>query len=284
MAYQYVLDFRASSVGGAVVPPKLLSADGRFEVPISALQPPNPPPSFIIHGFNNSRSEGLAATTGFSDLLVSDGLGSEFSLVAVLWPGDNLLSPLSYFVEEKDARNTANQFVRFLVGGLHRKDRPNFVAHSLGSLVALETIRGLHAQDVLAGEVILMAGAVDDDCLARKTRYRKAVESAKRVTVVSSRRDRALHYGFPVGDFVAGLLYGGYTRKALGYRGAEAGEKDEPIPMRVDPCPLRSEFGVDHGDYLPGAEIRNTHRSAAVFVADCLRGEAPCVYRDPRDW
>ncbi len=283
----FALDFRARNVGGPVMPPRLLRRDGTVVPPggegaaLGGGAEGPPPLTLLIHGFANDRAEGSAKLWAFSNAVeaVRPDLGDR--RLMVLWPGDDLLSPLSYSVEEDDARDTAAKLADFLLGLRERTGRPNLVAHSLGCLVALETMRRLRAAGIAAGEVVLMAGAVDCDALARGTRYREAVQAAGQVAVVSSKRDRVLQWAFPVGDFLAGLFTGGYTRTALGRTGA-APWKGDPVPAPVVDVRLLKDWDVGHGDYLAEADgaMGPKHLSSARLVAGCLGGSPP-VYPPP---
>ncbi len=260
----WTLDFRAQSVGGPVARPRLLDDRDAWigGGDLSALPPSTTPITFVVHGFNNDRGDGLAGVRGLADAAIAQvpGLRSD-RMVGVLWPGDAIVGFLSYPTEERDADTTAERFARVL-----RRSRlsppPNFVTHSLGARVVLRALQILVDSDpdrAWAGQIVLMAAALDDDALARDDRYRAAVDCAARVVNVASTADDVLRFTFPAGDWVAGLCGGGYTRAALGY----AGPAPTPRPPdRVWQFQVGS-LGVGHHDYLGGGADPKRRRAAA---------------------
>ncbi len=268
----FVLDFREADVGGAIVGPVLSDARGALLAlgDLRALARPSEHVVVLVHGFNVSRREGRRALLALEARL--EGLVDAIFL-AVLWPGDDRLSPLTYSFEERDADRTARRLAAVLARSLASSTRISLVAHSLGCRVALETMRELRARARGAHEVVLMAGAVDCDALARDDRYRAAVEAASRVHWLASTHDRVLQFAFPMGDAVAALLFGGYTKTALGRRGPRAQGARE-VPRDVSGRQL-DEHRVGHGDYLPSPRPNELQERAARFVAGALRGDAP---------
>jgi len=195
-------------------------------------------------------------------------------VMCLLWPGDDRLSPLTYSLEERDADQTATRLARALAERIRPVEPVNFIGHSLGCRVALETMTRLAGSGVMVEHVLLMAAAVDADALSRSSRYRDAVNRARRVFWLASERDRVLRYAFPVGDLVAAILFGGYTQAALGLVGPRAARKpDSPVPTTVSGRSL-TEFDIDHGDYLPGNQWPpdQKHRGAAHYAAQVLGG------------
>ena len=63
---------------------------------------------FLLHGYNNSRDEGMKALEGFAAAArgARPELGS-MRFVGVLWPGDSRVGFLSYPTEERSADHTA---------------------------------------------------------------------------------------------------------------------------------------------------------------------------------
>lgn len=285
MAEMHLLDFRIQSVGGPVVRPRmyLLAEDGReIEVEPGPALNTHPAWTFLIHGFANDRPEGKAKLSAYAAQVRKEAPELDSGLALVLWPGDNLLSPLTYSVEEEDAQSTADQLSDFILEHLPPSIRPHFIAHSLGSLVALETMKRLHGNGVPAGVCLLLAGAVDCDALARRARFQACVQAASRVQVLSSKKDIVLHWCFPIGDLIAGFLFGGYTRSALGRVGPQASEAREGIPGTVASLPLSNDWKVGHGDYLAAADggMNPKQLSSAHLAAGILTG-GPAIYPAP---
>lgn len=267
-----VLDFRESDVGGAVVGPVVSTASGYLLMPsdIAALARETDHVVVLLHGFNVRRPEGRRTL-----LHLARNLEAAVSAVflAVLWPGDDRLSPLSYSLEERDADLTARRLAGTLFKHVPAAVQISFVAHSLGCRVALETMRHLAERGRGAAEVVLMATAVDCDALARGDRYRAAVDTARRVHWLASTKDRVLQFAYPVGDVIAALIHGGYTRAALGRHGPSAHEAEQ-VPAKVAGVQV-GHRGVGHGDYLP-APAPNPHQQRAMqYSAAALAGRAP---------
>jgi hypothetical protein len=229
--------------------------------------------TFLAHGFNVTREVGRTNLDGFARAAAALEPQLDQRCVGVLWPGDDFLSPLTYSLEESDADRTARELARTITRRMSGVSRPNFVAHSLGCRVVLETMVLLLREGIACGEVVLMAAAVDSDALARSRRYAAAVRAATRVSILSSTADLVLQIAFPAGDFLASLLHGGYTRAALGRVGSHAARNPfEPVPPNVRDRPI-GRFGVGHGDYLPSQNPNSKQRGAARFTARCLEAE-----------
>lgn len=271
-ASAYVLDFREAEVGGAVIGPSLEDARGARLLlrELDARSRESEHVVVLVHGFNVSRARGKRALLSLAARL---GRRVDACFLAVLWPGDDRLSPLTYALEERDADRTAERLARTLASRLPSATRISIVAHSLGCRVALETMRALHLRGRAMEEVVLMAGAVDRDALARRDRYRAATSAARRVHWLASTSDRVLQLAFPMGDAIAALLFGGYTRSALGRRGPTAAGAG-----RVPPCVDGLEVGalrVGHGDYLPDPTPNALQERAAAYVEGALTGGTP---------
>src|SRR5262245_12134874 len=98
----WFLDFRTRDVGGPVAPTPALYQDGVRRGSGLAALPAHPGGvTFVAHGYNNSRSEGLAAIEGFTAAALRQvpALASTM-VVGVLWPGDAIFGFLSYPTEE----------------------------------------------------------------------------------------------------------------------------------------------------------------------------------------
>ena len=140
--------------------------------------------TFIIHGFNVDEQAGVGSLSSLSKKL--DNKGS--TIVFVLWPGDSPIGPLSYpFTEGFQADDTAENLARFIETHIGSATPVNFVAHSLGCRVTLETILNLHKmaegdRDTYpVNQVCLLAAAADDHSLSIPKKYKSAAERAQRV-------------------------------------------------------------------------------------------------------
>jgi hypothetical protein len=272
----WFLDFRTRDVGGPVASTPLLYEDDAWRGSGLSALPPHPGGlALVVHGYNNDRTAGKASIAGFAQAAVQQRPSlSEQLLVGVLWPGDSVLGFLSYPTEEADADGTAAALAATLAAG-PLSAVPSFVAHSLGCRVVLQTL------DTLArirpgrqwvDELILLAAAVDADALARADRYTAAARLPVRLVNVASTADRVLELAFPAGDWLAGIFTGGYTRRALGFRGPSS---EPPLPRRIDGFQV-GPHGVGHGDYLGGGNPKRLR--AAALAGRAILHEAPLHY------
>ena len=87
---KYVLSFRIKNTGGPVVPGRLVveAGLGTYE----SLQVESKI-MLLVHGFNVNLANGKTGLLTLADMLPSAGTDG---IVAVLWPGDHWLGPLSY--------------------------------------------------------------------------------------------------------------------------------------------------------------------------------------------
>lgn len=175
----------------------------------------------LAHGYNNSQAEARDAYAGFTTNLggmYEGGAGIVSDAAARFqWPGDLKLkwaSLISYPFQIGHARDAARRLADYL-GGLQGPNggpmQVDFVAHSLGCRMTLETIRELlptlAGLRVRLGVVCLMAAAVEVEMLAPGYRLwgTLAIPGViQRLLVLHSTGDVVLHYAFPVGQTAAG--------------------------------------------------------------------------------
>src|SRR3712207_611668 len=130
--------------------------------------------------------------------------------------------------------------------------RVHIVAHSMGTLLTLETLRMLRASGGAAamariGSVVLAAPDIDVDLFARSVE--KLGPDAKKITVISSTKDRALAMS---------------SRIAGGVQRAGAADRDrlEALGVRVADA---SDYGsglINHSLFLTNNEVREVVRRA----------------------
>ena len=111
--------------------------------------------------------------------------------------------------------------------------------------------------------------------------FRRGVESAGRLAVLSSDKDNVLKLAYPLGDLVqAFLFWADRAGAALGLRGPEpAGIL--PVPANVQHVPIPSRRKARHGDYLPPSDrsgLNDEQRSALEFVAAVLENRDELAY------
>ncbi|MBV8210519.1 MAG: DUF726 domain-containing protein [Burkholderiaceae bacterium] len=202
------------------------------------------------HGFNVSRQDGIAALSNWSQLM---SLPAGAMLVGVLWPGDSRYLPVVDYPAEGEVAIEAG---RLLAGFLNQNAQAaasiSLVSHSLGGRVVLETASNLD-RDIR--RLVLMAAAVEDDCLTNE--YQEAAVKAQQIYVLASRSDWVLQYAFPAGNLIGEIIMRGhpYFRAALGREGPAL-----PIDLhqRGGAWQIPDGWGYEHGDYLPKEAVAAT--------------------------
>jgi hypothetical protein len=199
------------------------------------------------HGFNVDRAHGISVLSTWSQLFQ---LPASSLFIGVLWPGDSQFLPvLDYPVEGSEAIASGKVLAGFLNQQAAAAASVSFVSHSLGARTMLQTLSGTHQN---ARRLVLMAGAIEDDCLVNE--YQRAAAKAAEIYVLASRSDKVLEFAFPVGNLVGEIVMRGqpYCKTALGRDGPS-----RPIPLRQRggawQIPDAWDFG--HSDYLPGSAI-----------------------------
>jgi hypothetical protein len=205
----------------------------------------------LVHGYNNHYGEAATAYFGFrrrqydADTQIQAG-SLERMLVDMFWPGDGdwgIADPgdfLIYPFAVGRARDISVLLARAFQA-MPQLLRLDFLGHSLGCRVVLETIRelmGLGAQRV--GRVCLMAAAVPVFKVESGGDLADAIAGAQRVLVLYSEKDAVLRWAFRAGQTVASGREG-FMPVALGAKG----------PPRTMPGIVSSLeiTGAGHSDY-----------------------------------
>jgi pimeloyl-ACP methyl ester carboxylesterase len=274
----YILDLRHQEVGGAVASGHLYAFSNGAEIDWNARLPEFTLATsgkrlvILVHGYNNSRSEGLKSLTRFASILAAGGC--QDVLLSVLWPGDGSAKALTYPFEGRDADDAADALFRWLSINAAANARVAFVGHSLGCRVVMHAAqqiarRGKPALD----RICLMAPALDNDCLGRlgSTSYQEATLAADRLAVLASEQDRVLQFAFPLGDFAQTVLFGERWAGPLGRTGPV--ESEARILSKIEPVPKSHPArGIDHSDYLkvepatPGQTIAESEKFVLAFL------------------
>jgi hypothetical protein len=269
----YLLDFRASDVGGAVVPGRLVQLRGlgtetdlRAETSVA----------FLIHGFNVNRASGVDVLRRLAQQLPA---GVAMGYVGVLWPGDHWVRAISYPFEGRDADDSAKQLTKYIGLVITKGTQLSFVSHSLGARVVMETIKKLDRTDYPVRQVGLVAAALDDFSLARPRDYSAAVAKSDRVAVLASQKDKVLKLAYPAGDALQAFIFFRRDRVglALGSHGPKASGND-PVPKLVYHEQIPDGRDADHGHYFPGDPagqepmVTQNQLSAVKFSTDVLQG------------
>ena len=262
----FVLDFRLTDVDGPVMAGHLTLGQPTMD---QLQQCTNV--VFLVHGFNVDRPTGSAELQKLATLL--PGIGDGGAAVAVLWPGDSSIGPVSYPFETDKADDTAVELAKFIGDNLLQKPRISFVAHSLGSRVVMTTVRQLWIMNIPVEQICLMAAAIDNDSLAAADAYRAATQFATRVAVLHSPCDTVLRYAYPAGNLLSAFMHWTATSDAaLGYTGPRAASgSNGDIPGDVQHCGIPQNDAVSHSDYVPNAQgPPNDKQLAAARYANSI--------------
>ena len=193
------------------------------------------------HGFNVNREAGIDCLSNWDGLLQ---LGDGAAFVGLLWPGDSIWAHgLDYPGEPKvadDAGPLVAAFVdKYFVGAASI----SFASHSLGARVVLSAV---YAMCLPVRRVMLMAGALDDDCLTNE--FETAAAKVDRISLLSSAKDEVLSLAFPMGNFVSGIIAAGHPwwHAAIGHAGATT-----PWPQNLQTLYMIPDcWNYQHGNYL----------------------------------
>jgi len=224
------------------------------------------------HGFNVNSKDGLHALSTWAGLCQ---LPSDTAYIGVLWPGDSRFIPvLDYPIEGHVALTSGRLLSTFLNAYTKGASSLSMVSHSLGARTMLETIA--HLENRRVSVLILMAGAIEHDCLSKE--YKEAIRKVDHVHVVASRSDAVLQFAFPIGNPVGEIVMHGhpYFQSALGREGP-FDFTDIPAPCLHWQVPDTWDYG--HGNYLPGSQ------RCTPMPPPCARpGDKDPQPANPPDW
>jgi len=200
-----------------------------------------------IHGYRESFE-----TAATSTIDLSEGIGFPGVTGLFTWP--SAASTFSYVADRESAMWSRDALEDLLtaIAKTPSGGRIHIVAHSMGTLLTLETLRMLRASGGESameriGAVVLAAPDIDIDLFARG--LERLGPDAKKITVISSTKDRALA--------VSSRLAGGIVRA-----GAADRERLEALGVRVADA---SEFGggiINHDLFLSNREVQQVVKRA----------------------
>ncbi len=267
----YILNFRNKAIGGAVVPWYLEQRSGYGRLDDLKMESEI---VFLIHGFNVNEKEGRTKLNQFAEMLDVKG-----GLVSVLWPGDHWSKALSYSFEGRDADDTSLELLKF-IDQIPKDITLSFVAHSLGSRVAMNVVDKLQSKGNKVSKVCLMAAAIDNFSLSSKADYFYASSYAEKVFVLTSKKDAVLRIAYPAGDLLQAFLFlEDDFGMALGLKGPKQRKRfNEKIPGNVVHEPISKKRKCGHGDYLPDITPNLEQVSASEFVKEVLIGNPKPKY------
>jgi hypothetical protein len=242
------LDVRLAPVGGelakSVAVNQTTEAGGYESLPLGELQAAIQGRHVLVatHGFNVNRADGIACLSNWGNLLQLPEPYSAF--VGLLWPGDSIWAHgLDYPGEPRVADDAGGLIAEFLDANFGGAASLSLASHSLGARVILSAIAQM---SLPVRRVVIMAGAVDDNCL--QAEFQAAAAKIGRISLLSSKKDEVLSMAFPLGNFVAGILTEGHPwwHAALGHTGPAT-----PWPANLQaPYLIPDVWDYQHGDYL----------------------------------
>lgn len=199
------------------------------------------------HGFNVNRKKGIADLANWESLILKQ-LPAGWIFLGILWPGDSIwLFGLDYPEEPKLADHAGQRLGPYLDDLLASAATVNFASHSLGARLVLQIVRNMKRSP---DHAVLMAGAIDDDCLSKDF----APEAARigRISVMASMGDTVLSKIFPAGNFLGGILDQGHPwlRAALGRTGPRPAAGPLAPATFHGPWQIPDWWDFNHGDYL----------------------------------
>lgn len=262
----WFLSTRAQSHGGPVAPVKVLDSD-RLGSPydltsemIAAIQ--GREVFFATHGYEVNEPSGIAALNGWLDNLQ---IGSAVP-IGILWPGDCIIPIfVDYVLEGRDAIASGKLLAAYLSANFTGASSVSFASHSLGARVVLQTVAGL-ASTIRVRRTLLMAGAIDDDCLTDE--YSGATAKIEGISILASTCDDVLKLAYPLGNPIQGIFDSGhpYYHAAIGRTGPAQPYPSAP-PLQVN-WELPENFGFGHHDYLPPGSITGAYPSSVTIPPD----------------
>jgi esterase/lipase superfamily enzyme len=200
-----------------------------------------------IHGYKESFETAATSTIDLSEGIRFPGVTGLFT-----WP--SAASTLSYVADRESAMWSRDALEDLLtaIAQTPSGGRIHIVAHSMGTLLTLETLRMVRASGgeramERIGAVVLAAPDIDIDLFARS--LERLGQDAKKITVISSTNDRALA--------VSSRLAGGIVRA-----GAADRDRLEALGVRVADA---SEFGggiINHDLFLTNKEVQQVVKRA----------------------
>jgi esterase/lipase superfamily enzyme len=200
-----------------------------------------------VHGFNTT-FEGAVLDAA----RLADGIRFRGDTIAFTWPSKAKL--LDYGYDRESAMWSRDALETALTGLLASPTvgRINIVAHSIGTMLAMEALRQLYAHqgDKAAerlGAVVFAAPDIDMDVFASSVE--RVGPIARNITVLTSTNDRALA--------VSRMMAGGMTRV-----GAAQKAQLEQLGLHVIDASAEGYGVINHDLYLSDSHIRQAIRHA----------------------
>jgi esterase/lipase superfamily enzyme len=169
--------------------------------------------AILVHGFRNPFKNVAPAYGKLEKELTANGMMGPAGygiVLGFLWPG--FQTPLGFFAAVPYANRSAGYF-RMVFEAIAGTARTIDVqAHSLGARVTLQA--AAFKDELWIDNLMMIAPAVDNECLEPKKEFNDALDSCRRCFVYHSGKDRVLKIGYRIGQF----------DRALGLSGPEKPE------------------------------------------------------------
>jgi esterase/lipase superfamily enzyme len=205
-----------------------------------------------VHGFKQTFE-----TAALDAARLSDGIRFRGRTVVFSWPSKAGLFDYAY--DRDSAMWSRDHFERVLhsIVMAPGTGRIHIVAHSMGTMLTLESLRQLHARygDVLAdriGSVVFAAPDIDMDVFS--SAITRIGPLARKITVIAATNDRALA--------LSGKLAGGMTRVGAAEKAAI-----ERLGVRVTDASDEGWGIINHDLFLSNAEVRRAIRRSIDTTA-----------------
>jgi esterase/lipase superfamily enzyme len=200
-----------------------------------------------VHGFNQTFE-----MASLDAARLSDGVKFRGNTMVFSWPSKAQL--LDYGYDRESAMWSRDALQRVLDEPIATPEvgRIHIVAHSIGTMLTLEALRQLYAQEPTAsveriGSVVFAAPDIDMDVFSSSVE--RIGPLASKITVITSTNDRALA--------LSGLIAGGITRV-----GAAEQARLEGLGLRVIDASKQGWGIINHDLFLSNAQIRQVIRNA----------------------
>jgi esterase/lipase superfamily enzyme len=205
-----------------------------------------------VHGFKQTFE-----TAALDAVQLSDGIRFRGRTMVFSWP--SRAGFFDYAYDRDSAMWSRDDFERVLLSIVAAPGggRLHIVAHSMGTMLALESLRQLHARygdaaEQRIGAVVFAAPDIDMDVFA--SAINRIGPLAKKITVIAATNDRALA--------LSGRLAGGMTRV-----GAAEKATIERLGVRVVDASAAGWGIINHDLFLSNAEVRRVIRRSIDGVA-----------------
>jgi esterase/lipase superfamily enzyme len=205
-----------------------------------------------VHGFKQTFE-----TAALDAVQLSDGIRFRGRTMVFSWP--SRAGFFDYAYDRDSAMWSRDEFERVLLSIVAAPGggRLHIVAHSMGTMLALESLRQLHARygeaaEQRIGAVVFAAPDIDMDVFA--SAINRIGPLARKITVIAATNDRALA--------LSGRLAGGMTRV-----GAAEKATIERLGVRVIDASAAGWGIINHDLFLSNAEVRRVIRRSIDGVA-----------------